>query len=294
MDACPTTRPVRRVGAVSGLAPTRAAIEALGVRLRDLRRDAALTGRQLARQCGWQPSKVSKLEYGKQTPTESDIRDWCLACGFPSEIPDLISAVRTIDAQIIDWRRTLRTGTRPRQRRNVAAYERTTLFRIWEPAVIPGLVQTAEYAHGILSTVVEFYGIPDDIEEGVAARLEAQRVLHHGDRRFLILIGEAALHTRVGDSSVMRAQLAALLAAVKMPRLSLGIVPQGAPYNAPRNNNFTIYDNRSVTVATYTAELTLTQRHEIQTYERAFDRLMTVAVHGREMRTLVESAIQGL
>ena len=103
MDACPTARPVPRDGAVSGLTPTRAAIEALGVRLRDLRRDAALTGRQLARQCGWQPSKVSKLEYGKQTPTESEKRpeartalknlllagDWT-ATGLPATIEGAI------------------------------------------------------------------------------------------------------------------------------------------------------------------------------------------------------------
>jgi len=44
------------------------AIEALGIRLRDLRRDTGLTGRQLAAACHWQPSKVSKIEYGRQTP----------------------------------------------------------------------------------------------------------------------------------------------------------------------------------------------------------------------------------
>lgn len=118
------------------------AIEALGIRLRDLRRDAALSGRELATQCGWQPSKVSKIEYGKQRPSESDVRDWCLACGFPSEIPDLIAALRAIDAQIVDWRRSFRAGTRRRQRANITAYEKTTLFRIWETAVVAGLLQT--------------------------------------------------------------------------------------------------------------------------------------------------------
>jgi transcriptional regulator with XRE-family HTH domain len=50
--------------------------EALGHRLRDLRKDAGLTGRQLALLAGWPNSKVSKIEYGKQTPTEDDIRLW--------------------------------------------------------------------------------------------------------------------------------------------------------------------------------------------------------------------------
>jgi transcriptional regulator with XRE-family HTH domain len=270
------------------------AIEALGIRLRDLRHDASLSGRELAAQCGWQPSKISKIEYGKQAPSEADIRDWCLACGFPSEIPDLIAAARSIDAQIVDWRRSLMAGTKRRQRANVSAYEKTTLFRIWEPTVIPGLLQTADYARGILTTVIDFYGIPDDVDEGVDARIEAQRVLTHGDRRFLLLVAEAALHTRVGDSQTMRTQLDAVLAAMRQPRLSLGVVPQSAPYTAPRNNGFTIYDNRVVTVATYTAELTLTQRHEVATYERAFDRLQALALRGPAAKKMIDSALLDL
>ncbi|GAB1693628.1 helix-turn-helix domain-containing protein [Krasilnikovia sp. M28-CT-15] len=270
------------------------AVEAIGIRLRDLRLDAAMTGRQLAGTCGWQPSKVSKIEYGKQAASESDIRDWCLACDFPGEIPDLIAAVRAIDAQILDWRRTLRTGTRRRQQMNITAYARTTLFRVWEPAVIPGLLQTPDYARGILKTVVEFHGIPDDVEDGVAARIEAQRVLRHGDRRFLFLLAEAALHTRVGDVDVMREQLQVLVEAARRPRISVGIVPQAAPYTVPRNNGFTIYDNRAVTVSTYTAELTLTQRHELTAYERAFDRLQALAVRGKPAETLFETATKSL
>ncbi|RVX43021.1 helix-turn-helix protein [Nonomuraea polychroma] len=267
------------------------AVQALGIRLRDLRRDAGLTGRQLAAACGWVPSKVSKLELGKQVPTEDDIREWCLACRFPSEIADLIMAVRSIDAQYMDWRRSLRTGTRRRQRANIDAYEKTTLIRAWEPTVIPGLLQTAAYARGILTTVVNFHGIPDDVEEGVQARMEAQRVFDRPQRRILFLLGEGALHTAVGDRATMAEQLRRLLQAGRAPRISLGIVPLAAPYTVPRNNAFTIYDSRMVTVATYTAELTLQQRHEVAIYERAFDRLLALAVHGEAARDLIERAL---
>jgi len=270
------------------------AVEALGFRLRELRSNASFTGRELAALCGWQPSKVSKIEYGKQRPSEADVRDWCITCGCPSEIAELIATLRTIDAQIVDWRRSLRAGVRRRQRANVTAYEKTTLFRIWEPSVVAGLLQTPAYARGILAAVVDFYGIPDDVEDGVAARIEAQDVLTRGDRRFLVLLAETALYTQVGDATVMREQLARLLEVARMPRLSLGIVPQAAAYTVPRNNGFTIYDNRIVTVATYTAELTLTQRHEVATYERAFDRLQAIAVHGAAGRALIDTAKRDL
>jgi transcriptional regulator with XRE-family HTH domain len=268
------------------------AIEALGIRLRDLRRDAGMTGRQLAAACRWQPSKISKIEYGRQTPTEADIRDWCLACGFPSEIPDLVAAVRSIHAQFVDWRRTLQGGTKLRQRANIDAYEKTTLFRIWEPSVVPGLLQIEDYARGILQTVVDFHRIPDDVDDGVRARLEAQRVLSHGDRRFLILIGEGALHTQVGEVDVMVRQLEHLRDSTRRPRVSLGVVPLSAPYTVPRNNAFTVYDNRLVTVSTYTAELALTQRHEIALYERAFDRLLALAAHGQSAKTMITKALK--
>ncbi|MET8868367.1 helix-turn-helix transcriptional regulator [Nonomuraea sp. NPDC004580] len=267
------------------------AVQALGIRLRDLRRDAGLTGRELAASCGWVPSKVSKIELGKQVPSEDDVRDWCVACRFPSEISDLVAAVRSIDAQYVDWRRSLKTGTRRRQRANIDAYEKTQVIRAWEPTVIPGLLQTSGYARGILTTVVHFHGIPDDIEEGVQARLEAQRVLDRAHRRFLFLLGEAALYTSVGGSEAMAEQLRRLLDAARAPRLSLGIVPLAAPYTVPRNNAFTIYDSRMVTVATYTAELTLRQRHEIAIYEKAFDRLMALAVRGEEARRMIRRAL---
>ncbi|MEU7861222.1 helix-turn-helix transcriptional regulator [Nonomuraea sp. NPDC049141] len=267
------------------------AVQALGIRLRDLRRDAGLTGRQIAAACDWPPSKVSKLELGRQAPTEGDVRDWCLACQFPSEIADLVAAVRSIDAQYMDWRRSLKSGTKRRQRANIDAYEKTSLIRAWEPTVVPGLLQTAAYAHGILSTVVDFHGIPDDVEEGVRARLEAQQVLGRGQRRFLFLLGQAALYTAVGDPGTMAEQLRWLLEIARTPRVSLGVVPLAAPYTVPRNNAFTIYDSRMVTVATYTAELTLQQRHEVLVYEKAFDRLLALAVHSAEAHELIESAL---
>lgn len=270
------------------------AVQALGIRLRDLRRDAGLTGRQLAAACGWVPSKVSKLELGKQVPSEDDIRDWCLACRFPSEIADLVEAVRSIDAQYMDWRRSLKTGTKRRQRANIDAYEKTSLIRAWEPTVVPGLLQTASYARGILTTVVDFHGIPDDVEEGVKARLDAQRALDHPRRRCLFLLGEAALHTAVGGPATMVEQLRRLLESSRAARISLGVVPLAAPYTVPRNNAFTIYDNRTVTVATYTAELTLRQRHEVAVYEKAFDRLLALAVRGESARELITKAITDL
>lgn len=260
---------------------------ALGVRLRDLRRDAGLSGADLANANQWQPSKVSKIEHGRQTPSEEDLRAWCEVCGAREEMGDLIAAVRAIDTQFAEWRRILRSGTRRRQQDSARAYERARLFRIYEPAVIPGLLQTRDYATAVLSTTIDFLQIPDDAQQGAEARLERQRVLTHGDRRFHMIVAEQALHLDVGGADVMAAQLERLDESLRLPRLRLGILPISAPYRVPLHNGFWILDDRLVQFDTYSAELSLVRPHEIGLYARAFERLAALAVYGAEARASI-------
>jgi transcriptional regulator with XRE-family HTH domain len=270
------------------------ALASLGIRLRDLRRDAGLSGTELARLTGWQSSKISKIEHGRQTPSEDDLRVWCEHSGALSEVPDLIAAVRSIETQFAEWRRIMRSGTRRRQQSSAAVYERARLFRIYEPAVIPGLLQTREYAIAILSMFIDFVRVPEDAEEGAAARLARQEVLTHGDRRFHMVIGEQALHTEVGGREVMAAQLERLLAALSLPRLRLGLIPLDAPYRVPLNNGFWIMDETLVQFDTYTAEMSLIRPDEIALYGRAFERLAALAVYGAEVRTMITDALSTL
>jgi transcriptional regulator with XRE-family HTH domain len=266
---------------------------ALGVRLRDIRRDAGLSSTQLAVTNGWLPSKVSKIEYGKQTPTEADLSRWCAACQASEQLPDLIATVRSIETQFAEWRRILRTGTKRRQEASAKAYDRARLFRIWEPAVIPGLLQTTNYATAVLSITIDFLQLPDDAEQGAQARVERQRVLADEDRRFHIIMGEQALRTNVGGAEVMAEQLRRLLDLLKFPHLRLGIVPQDAPYRVPLHNGFWILDDALVQFDTYSAELSLIRPDEISLYARAFERLTTLATYGTEARAMISAAIAG-
>lgn len=89
--------------------------EALGLRLRELRRDARLTGRQLAAAYGWHPSKISKIEGGKQTPSEDDIEAWAHGCGHPELAAELIASLWTLEGQYVEFRRMFRAGQRATQ-----------------------------------------------------------------------------------------------------------------------------------------------------------------------------------
>ena len=181
--------------------------EAFGHRLRDIRRDAGFTGRQLAGLAGWHSSKVSKIEYGKQTPSEDDIRTWCRHTGADDQIPDLIATVRHIEAMYVEWRRMLGTGTRRRQKTSLELEAQTRLLRWYEPLLIPGILHTVEYATAVMRRVIDFYQIPDDLDAGVAARMERQQILYRGDHRFHFIIAHQALLTTVGDADVMIGQL---------------------------------------------------------------------------------------
>ncbi|MGW0248823.1 helix-turn-helix domain-containing protein [Nocardia goodfellowii] len=264
---------------------------ALGERLRGLRESAGLSGSELARRAGWHQTRVPKIEYGKTKPSITDIQVWCRLTGFEGEIPELIATLRNVEAAYREWRRTLSSGTKQKQHEILRLMQQSKVMRVFQPLLIPGLLQTAEYASAILRRSIRFHGIPDDLDEGVAKRLERQQVLYRGDRRFHLLMGEQALYNNVGGESVMRGQLDRLLAATVLPRITFGIVPLSAELPM-QLTNFVMFDERRVTVEGVTAELTITQPGEIKVYHRTFDILIRESVTGDPARSLICKAVE--
>ena len=88
----------------------RQAQEALGARLREIRKDAGLSGRALAAATGQHFTRVSKLENGVQAPSDQDIRDWCRICGAEEQILDLIATTRAVESAYLEFRRQARAG----------------------------------------------------------------------------------------------------------------------------------------------------------------------------------------
>ncbi len=267
--------------------------EALGRRLHDLRVDAELTGRQLATLAGWQSSKVSKIEYGKQMPTDADIRAWCRHCGSNKQVPDLIATLRNVEAAYLEYKRIMAAGLRHPQQARAKLENETRHTRWYEPCLIPGFLQTPDYLIGVLRKVTAFYEIPtDDFESAVAKRLERQRNLYQatGKRRFHFILAEQVLCTTVGDDDVMIAQLDRLLRAMSLPRVIISIIPANAPYEVP-TTNFVLYDRHRVQVETIAAELTITQPREVALYEKTFLALAKQAVIGDAARALITTAL---
>ncbi|MGW0486921.1 helix-turn-helix domain-containing protein [Streptomyces sp. FxanaA7] len=269
------------------------ALQALGARLRGFRKDAGFaSGRAFARATSWQESKVSRIENGKQRPSEDDIRVWCETTGQGDQLGDLVAIVRHVDELWLEWRRQLQTGVEKRQRQAIPVYAKTKVFRIWHPTLIWGTLQTADYAAEVFQQGVSYYEIPNDTEAAVAKRLERQQYLYQGERIFNVLLGEQALYTNFGGPEVMKGQLDRLLAVMRLPRLSLGIVPKSAPTLIWPGNAFSMFDSRLVLVETYSAEFSVSQPREIELYTKAFALLKQSAVYGTAVRDLISTAIQ--
>lgn len=264
--------------------------KALGARLRDIRKDAALTARAFASASGWHYTKVSKLENGARTPSQADIREWCRICGKEDQAPELIAAARDVETMYAEWRRQLRAGMRRSQAARLPVYERTRLFRLYEPALIPGIFQTAQYAAAVIRSFLAFTQAARDVNEAVAARMEWQRIIY-GDHEFKVVLEEQALRTRVGAPEAMTGQLDRLLAVMSLPSVELAIIPVSAPRKVMPSGGFLIFDDDMVQAETVSAELTVTQPHEIALYTRRFSFLRQSAVTGRDARGLIHHAL---
>src|SRR5215472_18844456 len=163
----------------------RRAQEALGARMREIRLDAGLSARDLASATGQHFTRVSKIEHGVQNPTDKDLRNWCSACSAEDQVPDLIATARAVESAYLEFRRQARAGMkRVLGPHTVFLYERTSLFRIYEHNVVPGLFQTAAYSAAMLSFWIGFLDAPNDIDAAVATRMERQRVLYDRRKRF--------------------------------------------------------------------------------------------------------------
>ncbi len=262
----------------------------LGARLGELRAEAGMEGKALAAVLGWQPSKVSRIQNGRQTASAGDVTAWAEAVGRPDVTPELQGLRAGAEMKHRTWRRQLSGGHAERQKLAIRETEATTLIRALEISRVPGLVQTREYAHAIFEANAAFREIPATTEQAVAARMRRQDALYEPGKEFRFLLCEAALYHRSCSESVMADQLDRLYGVVGMPRVDLGILPFGAQLRRTAPHAFWIYDRRQVVVETLTEELWLTAEDEIQLYERAWDWLSESAERGPRARRLIGRA----
>lgn len=275
-----------------------AALETLGGRLRDLRLEAGLTGRQLALACGWHSSKVSRIEHGQRPPTIPDVRLWCEACDAAEREADLVATLQAMESMWTEWRRMERAGFRGARQSVTPLFDEAREYHAYSSCLLPAVVQTPEYIRAVLRAVAarrELPEDPDDIQASVDGQVARQAALRDPRRRFSLLIEESLLRSGVADVETLSAQLGHLLVCAAMPTVHLGIVPMRPGRHAAWPvESFWIFDNRLVAVELVSGFLQATQPYDIAQYARAFAELSRAAVFGSEARALIARAVAEL
>ncbi|PSK96195.1 helix-turn-helix protein [Murinocardiopsis flavida] len=262
-------------------------------RLRELRKDAGLTGRGLATATGLRPAKISRIEHGRQNPTEDDIRTWAKACTAAPQIPELIAAHREVEQLWTEHRRNLRAGMVHVQGRGTDVYTQTRLLRVYESNVIPGIVQTLGYATAGLATVAYVHGRPaHEVEPAARAKLEMQRLLTAptGANTYSFVIEAGALDHGVGGPAVMNGQFDFLIEVTRMPHVAFGIIPPLAARHIRPGEGFYIFDEGLVRSETWTGLMRTRRQDQIAFYVKIFGMLRGMAVYGAPARDLIEDA----
>jgi transcriptional regulator with XRE-family HTH domain len=260
----------------------------LGAQLRQLREAAHLSGKELAERLGWQPSKVSRLENARQSASEDDVVVWGHAVqAAPDTVDEMITqAVRLLERHD-SWRQRQHSGLAALQEDVRDLEARTKLFRVFEPGVIVGLLQTAEYARNIFTKVKRLYSAPDDINAAVRVRMQRQEILYDQSRRFRFVLPEAVLRYRLAPLDALRGQLDRLLAVSTLPNVEFGVIPFETPLPSALVNGFWIYNDSLVGVPTRTKDFLLRDPEDVAFYARTFEEFSEVAAFQDAARAVI-------
>ncbi|SDU15339.1 helix-turn-helix domain-containing protein [Jiangella alkaliphila] len=280
--------------AVSPSSSVQQARQLLADRLRELREQAGLTGRDHARACGWHGAKTSRIENNKTAPSADDIQTWCRVTGADDQAADLVESLRAAEGMFVEWRRMERNGLRHAQEAVRPLFERTRRFRAYSSWLIPGMIQTPAYIETVLRAAQRRRDLADDVDQAVTSRLERQRLLTTNGKVFAFLIEESALRTDIANADVMIDQLRHLGDVAGMPNVSLGIVPMRADRGHRPVEGFWIFDSSQVNVELVSGHLTITQQGEVALYADTFAQLAELAVYGNEARALIRAAVNSL
>lgn len=260
---------------------------AFGDRLRQSRKAARITGKEFARRAGWQASKISRLESGQQVISERDLATWCELLELPeSEASGLRSELKGIRLDESRWKQRLRGGHQVVQASFGAAERDAKHIRNVETGLVPGLVQTPEYARAVFSGLAGLKDTPDDADVAARERLRRQEVLYDPTKRVELIVTESALRTPIASSEVMAGQLDRLLALPGVPSVRFGVIPLDKKLEFPLLHGFALLDDTLVVEALNT-EMTSRDAEDVELYGRLCDACWEVALEGPDVRALL-------
>ncbi|MFG2750320.1 helix-turn-helix domain-containing protein [Streptomyces xanthophaeus] len=263
----------------------------LGAALRALREASGKEAKAVARSALMSPSKLSKIETANLLPSATDVERILTAIGVSDAIQaEYTEAARAATTEATAWRLLRRAGMHKGQQAAKALEAQMAVLRLFQPALVPGLLQTPEYIRAILRR----HDLSDDaLTRTISGRLERQAVLFDSTKKLRFVITEPVLRWRIVPPQVMAAQLDRIVSVSRLAHVDIRVVPLSAPQTDIANHAFVIRDDRMVTVETVHAEIVVTDPRDVAMYVRKFEGFENSALSGDGMRSLVEGIRDG-
>ncbi|MFI0239222.1 helix-turn-helix domain-containing protein [Streptomyces sp. NPDC016845] len=258
----------------------------LGSELRALRVQAGLTSGQAARLVGWHQSKVSRIETGRSGVKASDVLR--LLDAFETADPrrrELVVALAGAeDVGGHHWWQAYRGLLPPSYRDFISLESQACRIRTLETSVVPGLLQTPEYARAVTRSV-----LPDmpgsHIDALVEVRLARQEVLRvQPPLQLSAVLDEGVLRREVGGAGILRRQVAHLAEAAQVEHVRIQVLPFSAGGHIGLTGPFVVFsfpntsDLDVVVLDHLTSSLYLERKEDLTAYTDAFDALLLRAM----------------
>jgi len=266
----------------------------LGVELRRHREEAGVTIDMVADRLGCSTSKVSRIETGHTSASPSDVQ----------HILDIYGVEASIKAELVQIAREARQKGwwHPYSTVLASAYvgleTAARSIRAYEQQVVPGLLQSEEYAIALIRGARQDY--PDqEIEQRVRVRMQRQALLIQDDPIDLrVVLDEAVLSRPVGGDGVMRDQFMRLVEVARLPNVMLQILPFAAGAHAGMDGTFVILefeeegDADVVFIDNATGGLFLEKAEELSKYVSIFDIVRASALPPEESIEMIETLVE--
>jgi transcriptional regulator with XRE-family HTH domain len=262
---------------------------------------AGLSGNALAKRMGMIQSRQWKIEHGELLPTEDDIRAWVRSTGesqqVAAELTDMLAEAR-IEHQSFKVAYRKGGGGAAYQEQVRAIEERSTRIGEFQVAMIPAILQTADYAREILSLPsgpAAWGSDKADIDAMIDGRLRRQEILYDTHKRIQVVLGEAALRTLVCRPETLGGQLEKLLSVIRLPALELGIIGFSQPIPVFPFTAFSVRDDDLIVIERLTGEQYLRadeSPEEVAAFLKFFDLLREAASTGAQAEAIIRNGLE--
>ncbi|MBV7695026.1 helix-turn-helix transcriptional regulator [Streptomyces sp. TRM70350] len=266
----------------------------LGRRLLDLRERAGLKREEAARVLRVAPATIRRMETAEVALKIPYVQLLLKAYGVPDDEADAFVQLAE-EANKPGWWQRFHDILPGWFSMYVSLEGAASLIRSYEPHFVPGLLQTEDYARGVLTSGAVGQARPEDIERHVALRMRRQELLIRQDApRVWAVMDETVLRRPVGGPEVMRAQIERLLDATKLPHVTLQVVPFATGPHPGTYGPFVLFrfavpELPDMVYSEYlTGAVYLDARAEVATHLEVMDRMAAQAATAHRTKEILE------